>query len=56
MCVHIQVCVTSFVQKQTKLLFITVHILKAEHVLVFAELWPKWLYNAKDEAGHSFLW
>lgn len=41
--------------EETKLLLITVLILKAEHVLVFAELWPKWLYNGKDEAGHSFL-
>lgn len=39
--VHGEVFVTSFIQEQTKLLLITVFILKAEHVPVFAELWPK---------------
>lgn len=55
MCVHTRAYVASFVQEETKLLLVTALVLKAEHVFVFAEVWPKLLHKAEDEAGHSFL-
>lgn len=41
MCVHTRAYIASFVQEEIKLCLITALILKAEHVLFFAELWPK---------------